>query len=101
MAKNTLADLNDHLFRAMARLSDGTLEGDDLLLEIKRANAVSNVSREIIGTQKLVLDAYKTAASLGNSKIATAITGKDPGPFAKPVFEAIPVRTFKDEDKDD
>jgi hypothetical protein len=78
MAKYTLADLTDRLFKTMDRLLDSDLEGEDLQLEIKRANAVGNVAREIVNTQKLVLDAYRTAAELEQSEVVTVVAGKKP-----------------------
>lgn len=55
--KNTLSDLNDHLFAQMERLSDEDLKGDDLERELKRTSAVTGVAKEIISNARLVLDA--------------------------------------------
>lgn len=55
--KNTLSDLNDHLFAQMERLGDEDLNGDDLERELKRTSAVTNVAKEIISNARLVLDA--------------------------------------------
>ena len=57
--KNTLADLNNHLFAEMERLGDEDLKGDELLKEIERARAVSNVSTKIIENASLVLQAER------------------------------------------
>ena len=57
--KNTLADLNNHLFAEMERLGDEDLKGDELMKEIERARAVSNVSTKIIENASLVLQAER------------------------------------------
>lgn len=46
--KNTLGDLNNHLFAQLEKLSDDDLTGDGLEAEIKRAEAMSKVSEQII-----------------------------------------------------
>lgn len=55
--KNSLADLNNHLFAQMERLSDESLKGDKLAEEISRAKAVTGISTQIISNARLVLDA--------------------------------------------
>lgn len=51
--KNTLGDLNNHLFAQLERLGDEDLSGDELRAEIKRAEAISKVSEEIIRNGEL------------------------------------------------
>lgn len=57
--KNTLGDLNNHLFAQLERLSDEELKGDELLEEIGRARAVTAVASQIIENGSLVLSAQK------------------------------------------
>lgn len=57
--KNTLGDLNNHLFAELERLSDEDLEGDKLEKEIRRAEAVCGVATQIIANGTLVLKAEK------------------------------------------
>ena len=57
--KNTLGDLNNHLFAQLERLGEEDLKGEQLQEEIERAKAISQVSVQIISTGKLVLDAIK------------------------------------------
>lgn len=57
--KNTLGDLNIHLFEQLERLGDEGLKGDALLEEINRAKAVNDVASRIISNGALVLSAKK------------------------------------------
>ena len=59
MPRNTLGDLNNHLFAQLERLSDEGIKGEELQEEIRRAHAVTGVAREIIANGKLVLEAKK------------------------------------------
>lgn len=55
--RNTLEDLNDHLFEALERLNDDELTDDQLDREIKRAEGMTKVADKIIQNAELV---YKT-----------------------------------------
>jgi hypothetical protein len=57
--KNTLGDLNNHLFAQLERLSDEEIKGEELKEEMERAKSVVVVSRTIIENASLVLDAKK------------------------------------------
>ncbi|MNJ51296.1 hypothetical protein D3C77_465960 [compost metagenome] len=59
--KNTLGDLNNHLFAQLERLSDEELAGEKLVDEISRAKAVTSVASQIIANGTLVLEARKLA----------------------------------------
>lgn len=61
MTKNTLKDLNDHLFMQLERLNDEELDKETLDREIQRSKALSNVASKIIDNGRLVLDAQKFA----------------------------------------
>lgn len=66
--RNKLSDLNNHLFCEIERLTDEDLEGDALDQEIKRAQAVSNVSDKIIQNSKMQLDAIKIQLEYGDTE---------------------------------
>jgi predicted transcriptional regulator len=57
----SLTDLNDQLFNQLDRLSNTALTGDALAEEIRRSEAVVEVSTQIISNGNLVLRA-KVAA---------------------------------------
>lgn len=59
--KNTLGDLNNHLFAALERLNDEDMDKDTLSAEIERARALTGIASQIIANGNLVLKA-KVAA---------------------------------------
>lgn len=67
--KNTLGDLNNHLFAQLERLSDEDLKGEELTEEMNRAKAVSDIASKIIANGSLVLQSKKVQAEvLGREK---------------------------------
>lgn len=57
--KNTLGDLNNHLFAQLERLSDEDLQGEKLQEEMHRAKTITAVSAQIINNASLVLQVKK------------------------------------------
>lgn len=55
--RNTLGDLNNHLFAQLERLGDEELTVEDLEKEMDRAKAITQVSSQIINNANLVLRA--------------------------------------------
>lgn len=57
--KNTLGDLNNHLFSMLEKLDDDDLTGEDLDTEIKRAGAMADIGDRIIKSGELQLKVMK------------------------------------------
>lgn len=57
--RNTLTDLNNHLFMQIERLNDEDIQGEKLQEEIARAKAISNIAAQIVNNGALVLDAQR------------------------------------------
>ena len=64
--RNTLGDLNNHLFMQLERLNDEDIKGDALNEEIERAKAVTGIAKEIIANGNLVLKAKETLSNRMN-----------------------------------
>jgi hypothetical protein len=60
--RNTLGDLNNHLFMQLERLNDEDLKGEALAEEISRAKAISDISSRLIANANTVLNAKKLEA---------------------------------------
>jgi len=76
--KNTLGDLNNHLFAQLERLNDEDIKGEELQEEIGRAKAVSDIATKIIANGSLVLQAKRIQAdTLGreNTKMPGMLEG--------------------------
>ena len=57
--KNSLNDLNNHLFAQLERLGDEDLKGEELKEELNRSKAVSDVAKNIVSNGNLILQAQK------------------------------------------
>lgn len=55
--KNNLGEMNDILFERLRRLNDPALTGDELDEEIRKTDAIIDVSQSIVATGNLVLKA--------------------------------------------
>lgn len=57
--KNTLGDLNNHLFAQLEKLNDDELNGEQLDAEIRRTEAMAKISEQIIKTGELQFKAMQ------------------------------------------
>lgn len=57
--KNTLGDLNNHLFAQLEKINDDDLSGEALDVEIKRTEAMAKISEQIIKTGELQFKAMQ------------------------------------------
>lgn len=75
--KNTMGDLNNHLFAQLERLSDEDLKGEDLQEEIIRSKAITQVAQQIIANGSLVLEAQRLADDKmnANTKLPKMLEG--------------------------
>ena len=55
--RNTLVDLNNHLFEQLERLNDEELTDEELEKEIKRTDAMKDIAAQIIANANIVLKA--------------------------------------------
>ena len=67
--RNTLGDLNNHLFMQLEKLSDEGLKGEELKEEVTRTKAISLIAKQIIDNGTLVLEAKKVAEESLNADI--------------------------------
>lgn len=63
--KNGLADLNNHLFAQLERLSEETLTPEQIEAEAKRGAAIVAVADQIIRNQSLKIQAAKILSDHG------------------------------------
>lgn len=67
--RNTLDDLQNHLFAELERLGDEDLSGDALEQELRRAKAVTEVAAQCIANANTVIRAAQVVDGAANSKL--------------------------------
>ena len=71
--KNTLTDLNNHLFAQMERLSEESLNHEQLAFEAERSKSLTIIARTIVDNARLVLDAQTRINDIPERKELPAI----------------------------
>jgi hypothetical protein len=71
--KNTLTDLNNHLFSQMERLSEESLSVEQLAFEAERSKSLTIIARTIVDNARLVLDAQTRINDIPERKELPAI----------------------------
>jgi hypothetical protein len=71
--KNTLTDLNNHLFAQLERLSEESLSVDQLAFEAERSKSLTIISRTIVDNARLMLDAQTRINDIPQHKELPAI----------------------------
>lgn len=71
MPRNTLMDLNNHLFAELERLGDEDLTQEELEKEIARADAITKVGNVLVNNAKTALEATKTQMEWGRRESVT------------------------------
>ena len=61
--KNTLGDLNNHLFAQLERLGDEDLSKENLETEVQRAESITKIARVIIENSNTALKAVQIKAN--------------------------------------
>lgn len=72
--KNSMLDLNNHLFEALERLNDKDLIGIALEEEIAKSKAMLSVAGGIIETGRLVIDAQRILGDNDKKEIPKLLT---------------------------
>ena len=57
--KNTLTDLNNHLFAQLERLGDEDLDEEQVKKEVQRSKAITDVAKVIVDNGRLALQTMK------------------------------------------
>lgn len=76
--KNKLADLNNHLFAQLERLSDEDLPPEKLALECDRADAIVGISEQLIKSANVRLRAAELMGEHGGAVIGGDLLGGSP-----------------------
>ncbi|MCL2631499.1 MAG: hypothetical protein FWD45_00165 [Coriobacteriia bacterium] len=77
MPRNRPVDLNNLLYEQLERISDETLTGDALAVEIQRSKAVTGLASQVIANNNTVLAALRIQKSSGGElSLPKALLGK-------------------------
>jgi len=77
--KNTLADLSNHLFAQLERLSDEALDPEALAQEIRRAGAIDRIAAQVISVGALAVSAARLQGEMHPGQTPPRLLGLDGG----------------------
>lgn len=72
--KNKAVDLNNHLFSQLERLSDETIQGDDLKMEMDRTRTVAVISKQIIDNHRNIIEVEKMRLDFPGKRLPELLT---------------------------
>ena len=75
--RNTLEDLNNHLFMQLERLGDEELTDEQLEREVRRTEAITKIATNIVENGTLVLKVWENASFVDRKTPAMLIGNKD------------------------
>ena len=76
--KNSLGDLNNHLFATLERLNDEELKGDDLTAEVSRSTAIVRLAESILhnaDTQLRAVELLNESGRLAADNMPSTVLG--------------------------
>lgn len=73
--KNTLGDLNNHLFEQMERLNDDELNGEELENELNRTKGMATISSNIINNANLMFRAAELNIEHSRANVPNILIG--------------------------
>jgi len=73
--RNTLLDLNNHLFEQLERINDEDLTDEELEKELKRTDAMTKIAEKITDNADLVFKATKLNIEYGHSCVPRVLIG--------------------------
>ena len=75
--RNTLMDLNNYLFEQIERLTDDSLTGEQLEMEMKRSKSVQGIAQTIVNNAQLSLNVMKQCYEQGDKPPVPRMLGGD------------------------
>lgn len=89
--KNSALDLNNHLMAQLERLGNEKLKGEELLIEIRRSDAITRVAQATTANGRLILDAAQFVEDNPQApRLSPALAGP---PATEPSVRLAPTTT--------
>ena len=76
--KNSIQDLNNYLFEQMERIMEDGISDEELERELKKTDAVTRISGQIINNAELVYKSFKLQVEMGyDAEVPKILEDKD------------------------